>query len=162
MLRQLAPNEWIENGSEVPLCQLPLSVADVEHMRPVRFAPLEPQLPDYSHAVVSIDGQVYLLAGAREALHDSVHSFVSVYSRGDVRDPSTLVEHVCAEFGISRQDLKWLSSDLSPRAWLLWRLDDNGNQEPMWYFKEARFAEAVAKFYTDRGHKQLYFVESAA
>jgi hypothetical protein len=71
MLRQLAPNEWVENGSEVPLCQLPLSVADVKRSRPVHFTPLEPQLPDYSHAVVSIDGQVYLLAGACEALHDS-------------------------------------------------------------------------------------------
>ena len=32
----------------------------------------------------------------------------------------------------------------------------------MWYFKEARHAEGVAKVYTERGHKQLYFVEPAA
>ena len=162
MLRQLPPNEWIENGAEVALCQLPLSVADVERLRPVCFTPLDPQLPGYSQAVVSMEGQVYLLAGAREPLHDPVHSFVSVYSRGDVRDPSTLVDGVCTEFGLSRQDLPWLSDDLAPRAWVLWRLDDNGHRERMWYFKEAGLAEAVAKFYTERGHKQLYFVERAA
>jgi len=162
MLRQLSLRDWVENGSEVPLCQLPFSVDDVERMSSIRFNPLEPQLPDYSHAVVSIDGHVFMLAGARDAFAGSVHSFVSVYARGDVREPATLVERVCSEFTTSREDLKWLSDDLYPRRWLLWRLDDNGNREPMWYFKDLEFAEHVAKRYTDHGHKQLYYVEPAA
>jgi hypothetical protein len=162
MLVQLSPSEWTANGSEVPLCQLPLSVADVEDRFPVKFSPQERQLPHYSHAVVAADGVVYLLAGARDAFAGPPHSYVSVAARGDVHDPEPLVDQICTRFSVHRDQLPWLSSELAPRNWLLFRLDDNGNQVPMWYFKDQGTAEGCARFYESRGHKQHYYVRCAA
>jgi len=159
MLRQAPPSEWIANGSQVMLCQLPFSADEADGMHAIHFTPMEPQLHHYSHAMVTIDGHVFRLVGARDTLPGSDHWYVSAESRGDVRDPSILVDKVCAAFGISSDALRWTNSDLGPRAWLLWRLDDNGDREQMWYFNDVLIAERTAKVYTDRGHKQFYFVE---
>ena len=43
----------------------------------------------------------------------------------------------------------------------VFRLDDDGNKVPMWYFRERGVAEAVARRYEQLGHKQLYVVDDA-
>ena len=51
--------------------------------------------------------------------------------------------------------------DAAPGAarWVLWRLDDNGNRFAMAEFDSRERAEAAAREYTARGHKQIYWVE---
>ncbi len=51
-------------------------------------------------------------------------------------------------------------SNPSPDAWALLRVDDNGNRFLMGRF--ASCAEAQARRYEARGHKQVYFIEAAA
>ena len=48
-----------------------------------------------------------------------------------------------------------------PQCWALWRLDDNGNRFLMETFDSRARAEAAARDYTARGHKQTYWVEAA-
>ena len=43
--------------------------------------------------------------------------------------------------------------------WVLWRLDDNGNRFAMAEFDSRERAEAAAREYAARGHKQAYWVE---
>ena len=45
--------------------------------------------------------------------------------------------------------------------WILFRQDDNGNRYEMARFDSREAAEAQARRYEARGHKQLYFVVSA-
>ncbi len=46
-------------------------------------------------------------------------------------------------------------------AWILFRQDDNGNRYEMARFPSREAAETAAARYQARGHKQLYYVESA-
>lgn len=48
---------------------------------------------------------------------------------------------------------------VSPQRWALWRLDDNGNRFLMETYDSRERAEAAAREYTARGHKQTYWVE---
>ncbi|WP_455232037.1 hypothetical protein [Geopseudomonas aromaticivorans] len=43
-------------------------------------------------------------------------------------------------------------------CWVLYRLDDNGNEVEMRRFASREVAEAVMRDYDARGHKQAYLV----
>ena len=45
-----------------------------------------------------------------------------------------------------------------PSCWLLYRIDDNGNEVAMRRFANRADAEAVMRDYEARGHKQAYLV----
>ncbi|MCZ4128699.1 hypothetical protein [Stutzerimonas balearica] len=45
-------------------------------------------------------------------------------------------------------------------AWLLYRIDDNGNEIEMARFAERSSAERAMHDYERRGHKQVYLVRS--
>lgn len=44
--------------------------------------------------------------------------------------------------------------------WLLYRIDDNGNEVPMCTFAERAEAEALMREFERRGHKQAYLVRA--
>jgi hypothetical protein len=46
-------------------------------------------------------------------------------------------------------------------VWVLWRQDDNGNRFEMARFRSYAKAQAQAQIFTDRGHRQVYWVEPA-
>ena len=46
----------------------------------------------------------------------------------------------------------------APLAWLLYRIDDNGNELEMRRFPERAAAERTMRDYQARGHKQAYLV----
>lgn len=46
-------------------------------------------------------------------------------------------------------------------SWVLWRSDDNGNQFEMERFRSYAKAELHERIYTNRGHKQLYWIRPA-
>ena len=49
----------------------------------------------------------------------------------------------------------------SDGPWLLYRIDDNGNEVPMRLFTERSEAEAAMREFDQRGHKQAYLVRVA-
>lgn len=157
MFHQLPLNEWVQNGSESPICQLPFTIKQVEQAHGLSFTQCKPQMPEQWHAVVEIEGHVFLLHAARDAL--APQSLITVIARGDIRDPAPLLGRVCSAFAILADELPWTSHELSPRQWALWRLDDNGNRTVMWYFPEFGPAESTAQRYMERGHKQLCYVQ---
>lgn len=162
MLRQLPPSEWVANGTEVPLCRLPLSVAQCERQFGLTFTASQAgqgEGPGPQHAVVELAGHVCLLQETRDERWP--HPLLDVLARGDTREPAPLIDALCATFGLARAALPWVSPDLGPRQWALWRLDDNNNRSVMWYFNDLALAQRLANHYTARGHKQLYYVEEA-
>lgn len=154
MMILLPDSEWHANGSEELLCRLPFGVAEVEARFGIRFTALAQGAP--RHAVVQLDGDVLRL----EVRAPDGRVMVSV--RGDVQAPGHCLPVVCAALGIEAAQLPWVSDDLPAKPWLLTRLDDNGNRVAMWYFRERETAEAVARDYAARGHKQTYEVENVS
>jgi len=156
MLSQVPTSEWCSNGSEAAICQLPFTPEDVEANSKIVFA----RLPDEpACAVVQGDGHVFLL-DALEGVKPP-NAWVTVSVRGDTRNPRDCLPIVCAAFGVSQEQLPWISPQLDSKTWLLSRVDDNGNKVPMWYFQAREKAECIAALYQERGHKQLYVVENA-
>lgn len=51
-----------------------------------------------------------------------------------------------------------LSKILPPLCWLLYRIDDNGNEVAMRRFARREDAETAMREYEARGHKQAYLV----
>ncbi|KRA17996.1 hypothetical protein ASD69_10265 [Lysobacter sp. Root604] len=62
---------------------------------------------------------------------------------------------------LSEADLPWVSPVLGPGRWLLYRLDDNGNEFLIERYQQPEVAERIRAQYEAKGHKQLYFVRSA-
>ena len=50
------------------------------------------------------------------------------------------------------------ATSAQPSRWLLYRIDDNGNEVAMRRFARRDEAEAVMRDYEARGHKQTYLV----
>lgn len=162
MIHQLQTDDWVANGAETVICRLPFTVAQAEKQFGLAFAQGEPGTTGQagrSHAVIEHEGQAYLLHAARQAA--SPDHLLEVVARGDVRYPEPLVAKICAAFKLAAQDLPWVSPDLGERPWALWRLDDNNNRTVMAYFKDRRLAERAAQMYTQRGHRQLYYVDDS-
>ncbi len=145
VITPLPDSEWYANGSEARLCRVPWPLAET-------LARLGlPPAGSAEHRVLRVDGNV---------LHWQAQAdgSVLVSVRGDVQAPGRCLPVVCAALGIEAAQLPWVSDDLSAKPWLLYREDDNGNRLPMWYFRERETAEAVARDYAARGHKQTYEV----
>lgn len=153
MITRLSDEAWYPNGSESLLCLLPWRMAEMQARFGIEFMPPSAQCKAPAHAVVQVDG--YVLRLAAQSSEDRVR--VSV--RGDVQTPGRCLPVLCQALNIPVAQLPWVSNDLSAKPWLLTRLDDNGNRLPMWYFREREAAEAVARDYAARGHKQTYEVE---
>jgi hypothetical protein len=149
--------EWVANGAEHPLCQLPITVAQASERFALRFDRWEQQPGLSSYCVIAVNGEIFLLSGVDSAA--SPARFVGVAARGDVRDLSHAVDAVCAAFGVERSELLWSAQDLSARPWALYRMDDNGNRFLIAYFRERELAQALAQRYTSAGQKQIYYVE---
>lgn len=154
MVTRLTDEEWYANGSEAPLCILPLGLAEVE--RKLGLAGPNPPVPASTHLVLQLEGQVLRLQEQPSA------GLVQVWVRGDVQTPGHCLPLLCAALALPEQQLPWVADELGPKPWLLVRRDDNSNRVPMWYFRERAAAEAVARDYAARGHRQTYEVEQGA
>lgn len=65
---------------------------------------------------------------------------------------------------IDDADVSFLHPQVDVRrlpAWALWRQDDNGNRFEMARYRSYAKARAQWQLYTDRGHKQTYWIEPA-
>ena len=151
MVTRLPDSEWYANGSEAPLCLLPLSLQEAAHQLGLAAPPAAAAAAP--HLVLQLEGQVLRLQEQPSA------GLVQVWVRGDVQAPGRCLPPLCAALGLQEEQLPWVSHELGPKPWLLLRRDDNGNRSPMWYFREREVAEAVARDYAARGHKQTYEVE---
>lgn len=82
--------------------------------------------------------------------------------RGD--DPRAALIDLFEALAVDDSDCKALSSAIDRAdlpAWGLWRQDDNGNRFEVARFRSYAKACAQEQIFTDRGHKQTYWVEPA-
>ena len=159
--RQLDRDEWREDGGEVWLCTFPFTPAAFSERVGISFSRELDQLGETDVAVARIDGDVVLFQARPRNAGPPETEFVTVAARGDVANVERLLDNLCQIVSVERPDLLWIQSDLSPRPWVLYRLDDNGNRFVMSFFRDRTFAEQTALAYERRGRKQTYVVEPA-
>jgi hypothetical protein len=159
--RQLNRNEWREYGGEVWLCTFPFMPRDFSQRVSLSFVRELDQLGEIELAVARVDGDIVRFEARPPTTGPVESQFVTAVARGDVENLERLLENLCELVRVERSELLWLQSDLSPRPWALYRLDDNGNRFLMSFFRDRAFAEQTALVFEQRGHKQTYIVEPA-
>jgi hypothetical protein len=162
-IRMLSTNDWRsrEKGNPICLAELPLSVREAEKILGVEFVQyVEDGLGECFCCAIEIDGQDVFLQGVMH--RDSKAIGVTVNMHATEPDPNKLLDNICAALHLSRRDLKWTHEfDDSPK-YVVYRVDDNGNEFEMERFHEKPAAEWFAKRYQEKGHKQIYLVRDVA
>ena len=87
-------------------------------------------------------------------------AYLALYVHGTEENWEKVLNELCAACGISQADLLAKQTELRPGRFSLWRLDDNSNEVLMFRFPDRLRAEQCQRLFTDRGHKQIYFVRS--
>jgi hypothetical protein len=107
-------------------------------------------------AIININGNLYFARGHFDK--DCKNPCVCFHMQGNNPDPDSSVNDICKALGIDRQDAPWVTDQLDKPNYSVLRQGDDGNEVQMFRVHEKYIADHVVKKYTDRGHKQIYFV----
>ncbi len=150
--------DWCDVGNSIALCQLPFSVALAKNKFGIVFFPYaEEGLGELFGAYIKIGISQYFLKSLNPqvGIKDGITAFIPSTSES----PTEMLEAVFSCFRLCKSDLLWVRDDLSPPAWRLYRVDDNGNEVEMYKFLDESNALALKHHYEIKGHKQSYFVQ---
>lgn len=156
-VRQLEESEWKEIACPVHLCTLPFMPAEFTRRFAVRFFDYnEEGLGPAKAAVVEAGGTLFWLSAFPDGPEPAKHLTVSVQSFE--ANSSVALDRLLTGLGISASDLVWCRSELGPADWILFRIDDNGNEVEVQRFLEQDTADRVMCRYEQGDHKQTYLV----
>lgn len=161
MLTQIKEEEWNMMFGGENLCLTRFSVQEVCSRYGIEFE----QYDEYGIgtcfcAYVEVDGEPYFMRGYGS--QTSKEYCVDIQMQGNNPNPEASLNAVVSALGISRSDLSWIREDLSPPSWILYRQGEDGNEFEMFRFHSKLSADHCMEKYTQRGHKQLYFVKRKA
>ena len=157
MIQQVASSEWNGMFGFEFLCELPLSVKEITDSFKIEFKhSIEDGLGDCFSAIVKIANSLYLLKGYLDIHQKEIG--ICVYMPGNHPNPQSGLDDVITSFNIDSSELMSINDDLSAPQWILTRQGDDGNEVEMNRFLKEAIALSVMQKYTDRGHKQCYFV----
>lgn len=111
------------------------------------------------HAAVSVDGHAVLFKSQMSPPGGERQIEVWVAAHETAWDP--VMEALCDAFELDRGELPSVETGLTPGGWILWWLDDNGNEVQMFRLPDEARAEFYKQVYERRGHNQTYFVRRA-
>lgn len=159
MLRQVSGSNWNRHYDAEPLCSLCFSVSDIESKFDIEFVQSsEEGLGQVFGAFCEINGHQLVLKGYDTKEDKKLGVVIEV--QGNNPDPKNTIEEILSCFGIGLADLTWVRDDLTPPKWILFRQGDDGNEVEITRFHKEEVAEYVMKVFTNRGHKQIYFIRN--
>lgn len=159
MLTQIHTEDWQPLLAPLHLCTLPLGPGEVVSQYMLEFESFPDGAGITDHAAVSVDGHGVLLKSPMSPPDGARQIEVWVAAHETAWDP--IVDALCEALELSRDDLPFVESGLVPGQWILWRLDDNGNEAEMFRLPDRARAEFYKQVYERRGHKQAYAVRRA-
>ena len=158
MFKQIDKGEWNSLYDAEPLCTLPFSVSEIEEMHDVKFFEyVEEGLGTVFGAFCIIDSHLLFLNGY--GTKDDKSIGIAIEVQGNNTDPENTVQKISSVFKVQPN---WVREDLSIPKWKLLRQGDDGNEVEITRFHRRELAEYVMKKFTDRGHKQIYFIRENA
>lgn len=156
-MQQVPESEWNRMYGYEFLCALPFSVKEVTDNFGIEFKEyLEDGLGECFAAIVKIEDSLYFLRGYLDI--NQKEAGVCVNMPGDHPNPKHGLSEVVDKFNIEHSELQSVCKDLSRPRWILTRQGDDGNEVEISRFLREHTALFVMKKYTERGHKQCYFV----
>lgn len=151
---------WHETVAAIPVCVLPWRADEFAAKWQLTLEEFEePGLGRVRGAVLAL-GNCVCLAQAHPHGPDAAQR-VSISVAGTSPDTRLDLIEILTAMALSEADLPWVSPVLGPARWLLYRLDDNGNEFLIERYQQPEAAERIRAQYEAKGHKQLYFVRSA-
>lgn len=79
----------------------------------------------------------------------------------NIPNPTTFVELAIGALELSEDINLVRFHEFTALSWELWREDDNGNRSLVARFARGHDANAMAKYFEERGHKQRYWANHA-
>ncbi len=159
-LKKVSPEEWSPKREldQLPLLELPFSIEEVQQKLSITLDryPVD-GLGEFLGAAFKLDTQYLLINGPIE--YAGTNAIVEML--GNEPKPKTLLTNLCNVFDLDKDDLPWVTELLSSPAFIVLRLDDNGNEVEMQRFHREGTASYYAQKYEERGHKQTYTVKKA-
>lgn len=156
---QASEAEWDPAYDFVPICTLPVRPPALVEKYGICFDEKRDDLGKVTHAFVRLGGKLVCLAAYPDGLAQA--QLVHVRVQGNEPEPEEVVRFVGSAFGIADEDLAWQSPLLESSRWMLYRVDDNGNEFEMDRFLVRCIAENVAARLQAKEHKQTYLVREA-
>ena len=157
-MSQISRNEWDEIANSFPLCELPLSVSEIEKKLNLSFfSYIEEGLGECFGAYLQTKSSKIYMKGFGHK--DNLEPGVLVYVRSFEPSPEDVLYEILNQFSLRRSILPWLCEDLSPPRWQLVRLDDNNNEFEVNRFITKESALGMKEIYDRKKHKQSYFVK---
>ena len=158
---QIKKEEWGEIADPLCIAVLPLVPSEFEEQFSVVFeSKIENGLGEILSAVVHVNEVKYWLESCPQG--GGVLPNVQVYILSNEPNSLNALKNIIDTLGIDRSDLKWEQENLGKAHWVLYRVDDNGNEIEMYRFNTKLSAEHVKGVYESRGHKQAYIVSNDA
>lgn len=152
-------SRWHETVAAIPVCVLPWNADEFAAKWQLTLDEFEePGLGWVRTAVLQI-GHCICLAEAHLQGPDQARR-VSISVAGTSPDTRLDLFEILRAMELSEADLPWVRPLLGPARWLLYRLDDNGNEFLIERYQQPEAAETIRAQYEAKGHKQLYFVRS--
>ena len=159
--RQMKPDEWLKNETvdQVSLIELPFSVNDIESITELRFDEYqEDGLGTCYSCFVQLNEQDAHFKGHLERNQKELGVVVEMHAHE--KHPNLLIKNVCEFLNIEQIDLKWISEFTTKPKFIVYRVDDNGNEFEMESFHVEYMANWYALKFQSKGHKQIYLVKN--
>ena len=154
-IQQIPETEWGEVAAPIDLAVLPLYPDEFAQKYGIHFFEFDDDgLGVALGAFVKIANTPYFLTAHPQGPTEA--HYVEVSSRSYERNTAKALEIFLAETGITESELRWRGNNLGEATWILYRMDDYGNEAEMFRFHHEHLAEWVRKRYEAKGHKQVY------
>ena len=156
MYKQVTEKDWAEIVHPISICSIDQPIEEFAEKHNLNtFSYQEDGLGQLTALVFKVENILYWAKGPSGNGKDY---FTLFEVRSFEKNTLKAFNQLCEEFKFNRNDFEWISENLGVAEWLLTRLDDNGNETPMFFFHDEQSANMAKNEYEKRGHKQSYFV----
>ena len=157
-MKQISEEHWNEIGDPETLAVLPIYPSEIEKNTSISFSDdFEDGLGRCQVALIQIQDFIYLLTAYPDGPAEC--HFITVKVRSFEPNSEIALSNILNKLNINRNRLIWEGENIGPARWILYRLDDNGNEIEIYRFLNERSAKWVQSKYEKKGHNQCYFVK---
>ena len=157
---QIDEKDWEEIAASVYIAVLPFSADELEQKYGLKAFEYEDDgLGRVKTCIIQIENTKYWLSSYLDG--PDIARFVVVEVQSFEPDTRVALTQLLDALDIHEKSLVHCQDDLGPAKWILYRVDDNGNETEMYRFHQQESAVWVGKKYEKKGHKQLYLVTKA-
>ncbi len=157
LLKQVPEDQWNEIAVPFDLAVIAITPEILKEKYKIEFFEYyDDGLGEAKACVIDIANTLYWLV----THFDEPEFMVSVLSF--TPNANDALENIIKALSLTSDTIIWQNPNIGKAVWVLFRVDDNGNEIEMYRFLEQNVAEHLKSIYENKGHKQAYFVTKKA